>query len=475
MQPTSPEPMRGTLLGPWRVLEHVGSGSNGLVYRVCLAERPDEGFFALKLAREPRDFRFEREAELLSRLKHPHIPGLRDRGAWRDGWERERLYLVMQWVDGVPLYDWAVQRQLTSRQVLRLVGQLARALEATHRHGTHRDVKGDNVLVGADGNAVLVDYGCCWYPGARPLTDLPVPPGTPTYRSPECLRFQYRHRRDRDTHYVYPPEDDLYALGVTAYRLVTGIYPPPGTDPECADDPRRPRPPKRLAPSAVVTVHPVLEAIIERLLSEEKKARGTATELAKACEKAARSAGAEADLPLQPSRSAPPMEKEKATLPGPAREDWLPKQAPWFIAGVATATAVGLLLALLSRRHGFEELEDEPPSLLAEEEEQPDAGVMDERVVGVADAGVEDGLASVVDTSIAGIDLARIGREIPHEPMKGQRKPPCIPRREKEIRGACWVRIGDMEAPCGNDFEWEGRCYIPSLITARQPTSDGER
>jgi len=64
------------------------------------------------------------------------------RGRGREPVGRERLYRVMQWVDGVPLDDWAEQRRVTWRRVLRLMGQRARALATAHRPGTHRDVKG---------------------------------------------------------------------------------------------------------------------------------------------------------------------------------------------------------------------------------------------------------------------------------------------------------------------------------------------
>jgi serine/threonine protein kinase len=378
----------------------------------------------------------------------------------------------MQWVEGLPLYDWALQRRLSAFQVFRLLGQVARALEATHRHGMHRDVKGDNILVNSEGNAVLLDYGCCWYPGARPLTDSAVPPGTPPYRSPKCLRFQYLHRRDREAHYHYPAADDLYALGVTAYHLLTGTYPPPGTDPECDDDPRRPRPPKRLPLRALVPVHPELEALIERLLHEEPDARGSASEFAQACEKAAERERPPVDVPVRPSRSMPPP--DTASRPGPPREHWLRKQAPWLAAGASTVTSLVLLLVLLSSRQALEAFDDEPLPL-AQGQEQQDAGVAEEQPTGLADAGVEESLASAVVTSSAEANPDWISRELPKKPLPGQRKPPCTPRKERAINGACWVPIGVMEAPCGDDFEWEGRCYMISYATPRQPTSDSER
>ncbi len=112
-------PVPGAMIGPWRILERMGGGTFGIVYRVCLAEDPGAGEYALKLAREAGDLRFEREGELLSRIRHPHVPGLRDRGVWQGSQCRWYPYLIMQWVEGLPLYLWARQRGISSRQALR--------------------------------------------------------------------------------------------------------------------------------------------------------------------------------------------------------------------------------------------------------------------------------------------------------------------------------------------------------------------
>ncbi len=239
-----------TLIGPWRLLAHLNSGAFGRVYLSVLAQQPDSPLYALKLARHVGDARFEREAALLSRLQHLGVPKLHSSGTYFDEQGRPFPYLVMHYVFGEDLYEWPRRNRLTSRAVLRLLAQVARVLEATHQHGVHRDVKGDNVRVSVEGAATLLDFGACWYPGARPLTNGPVPPGTEPYRSPQIVRFRYKHRRSRGARYRFTPADDLYALGVMGYYLVTGSYPPPATDPECRDDPRRVRPERRLRPSA---------------------------------------------------------------------------------------------------------------------------------------------------------------------------------------------------------------------------------
>ncbi len=81
-------PVAGSMIGPWRILERMGSGTFGIVYRVCLAEDPGAGEYALKLAREAGDLRFEWEVELPAPLHHPHQPGLRVRGVWQSSKRR---------------------------------------------------------------------------------------------------------------------------------------------------------------------------------------------------------------------------------------------------------------------------------------------------------------------------------------------------------------------------------------------------
>src|SRR5687768_15890808 len=198
----------------------------------------------------------------------------------------------MQLLDGAPLYEWAARRNPSEAQVVKLLAQVARGLEATHAAGgLHRDVKGDNVLVrGADGWAFLTDFGAGHFRGAATLTSKLLPPGTPAYRSPEALAFVRAFRRHPAAHYPASTCDDLFALGVMAYRLVTDVYPPspqleePGSE-VWREDGAGPPPVRELNPS----VSPELEALISRLLAwaPEERFNGQARLAAEALEQLA--------------------------------------------------------------------------------------------------------------------------------------------------------------------------------------------
>ncbi|MDY7227547.1 serine/threonine protein kinase [Hyalangium rubrum] len=450
--PAHPQEM---CIGSWRVLEYVGEGSYGVVYRVEPAEERPSGICALKLALHPGDERFAREQALLSRLDHPNVPGLRGAGEWIDAQGKRFPYLVLQWVEGSPLYEWVPHGKLTSRQALRLLAQVARALQATHAYGVHRDVKGDNIRVHADGHAVLLDFGACWYPGARPLTGSTLPPGTEPYRSPQLLRFRCQLRRGLEAHYTSRPEDDIYALGVMAYRLVTERYPPPRTDPDCLDDPERSRPARLLAPSDWATVAPVLDRLILRMLSDAPEARGTAGQLAQEMEEAAASSAPALDRPIAPAPCQ--LKTERASRPGPPRE-WTPLLRPLLLVAL-----LGMGVVLASRPS---------PRLVApfhEPSEEPPETSRDGGSVALGSAAI----ASALPGGVGPVELRAVSLDMPSGPIKGQKRAPCEPRGLVEINGGCWIRAEDFKPPCEKDwYEWKGSCYWPQMARGRLPTSD---
>jgi len=483
----------GTEVGAWRVLERRGRGNYGTVYRVERIGDPGAGSFALKLATHTMDLRFEREAELLSRIHHLGVPRLHAHGLWPHP-AGPFPYLVMDWVEGPSLYDWGRERRPTSRQVLRLLAQVARALEATHAVGAvHRDVKGDNVLVRvSDGQAVLTDFGAGNIRGARPLTAPPLPPGTPTYRSPEAIRFQWDYRSHPTAHYEAQPADDVFALGVTAYQLVTGTYPPPPRvmDMDGGESAGMPVMPPRLHDSAVCAE---LDALILHMLAESPEQRpggGSASAVAHALEEAMARAGPEADLPLS-GRAAPAphaaatwagaspghasvnstehasarahAKSTEPTVPPSALTSHGPGRWVWFAMATVAVSLVSAATGGLLRS-----ARDEGAM------EQAAAGYQDARdggTVAVGDAAIASPvtiLAPVPSFTLPpGLTLP-----MPERPFPGQRKPPCNRKGEVEIRAGCWYELARVKSPCDEDaYDYKGACYLPSFPVQRPHTS----
>ncbi|WP_224240660.1 serine/threonine-protein kinase [Hyalangium gracile] len=464
----APEPVRPpsamTEVGAWRLLELRSWGGYGTVYRAEPVGRPGAGPFALKLALQAMDARFLREAELLRRVRHAHVPRLYDTGWWEHPAGRFP-YLVMEWFEGVSLYDWGRGRELSSRQVLRVLASAARALEATHAvEAVHRDVKGDNMLVRPeDSHLMLLDFGAGDFRGAPTLTREVLPPGTPGYRSPEALRFQERYWRTAGVRYEPGPADDLYALGVTAYRLVTGAYPPPPVPGEqVKEDPTIPtigsEPPEKWA-----TMSPELAGMIRQLLSEEPATRGSAGRVAEVMEEAVERSGPEADQPIRRrAQRVPGGRQSKCGSSGPGRERW-----SWLSVAAGLALTVGLTTALVLR--GQRDTGEQAPPRLLEEEGPPG---WEE---GSADAGTSlatELLAVSVSEELPEPGWQGLGEEVPKDPLPGQARPPCKQRGAVVINKGCWGRPEVSTPPCGEgEYEWEGRCYRPLLGLPRPATS----
>ena len=219
--PQAPDPLLGRRLGPYRVLERLGEGGMGAVY---LAER--EGEFrrrvAVKLVRSTLTSpevlaRFDRERETLAALSHPNIVTLLDGGATEDG----APYLVMEYVEGARIDEFANEHRLGVPKRLRLFLEVCAAVEHAHRNlVVHCDLKPGNILVTADGAPKLLDFGIAKLLAAHiaepsgQLTQAGLRPFTPDFASPEQLRGQ-----------PVTTATDVYALGVILYLLLTGSSP----------------------------------------------------------------------------------------------------------------------------------------------------------------------------------------------------------------------------------------------------------
>ncbi|ADO72246.1 serine/threonine protein kinase [Stigmatella aurantiaca] len=424
----------GGLVGPWRVIGWRGQGAYGTVYQVERVGEEKVGPFALKLALYPDDERFEREAELLSRINHQHIPGLVEEGVWqhRDG---AFPYLVMQWIEGVPLYTWAAQRNPSSEA-----------------GGVHRDVKGANVLVrSAELSAILMDFGAGDVKGTATITKRTLPLGTPAYRSPEAWAFERVFWRHPTAHYKASSCDDLFALGITAYRLVTDEYPPPTCPGELGS----------------------------KVWREEGPGPH---EVAEALEKSARNAGAEADAPLfawerqgHGLRRRTPDEVLRFNLQDAAarEKEEHPKaeEKKWALAQTRKkrvhALAAKLWLALPVVGLFLIQMIQEPGNFPDEQ-----GGPWDTQHGGVVATG-DRSVAMALRQEEAGLQRPGLFLDMPKAPLPGQRRTPCKPRFEVEIRGSCWIPHGDFKPPCGEEtYEWQGRCFAPSYSPLRPYTSE---
>jgi eukaryotic-like serine/threonine-protein kinase len=219
---TKPQDRQGQRLGAWQIVQAVGTGGMGDVFEARRADGSFEGRAAVKLLKRGMDSaavlkRFASERQALARLSHPHIARLLDAGASDDGLP----YFVMEFVAGAPIDEAA--RGLTIEARLNLFLQLADAVAHAHRNLlVHRDLKPGNVLVTAEGEVKLLDFGIAkaldpmeGVDGNDSNTTLGGQrPYTPNYASPEQVRGE-----------PVSTATDIYSLGVLLYQLLTGVRP----------------------------------------------------------------------------------------------------------------------------------------------------------------------------------------------------------------------------------------------------------
>jgi tetratricopeptide (TPR) repeat protein len=212
-----PEGLIGQQIGEFRITRALGQGGMAAVF---LGERVGKDFTqraAVKLLRrglysELEQRLFLRERQVLAALEHPHIARLIDGGVTGAGIP----YLVMEYVDGVPITQYASGRNLSIRERLQLFAQVCDAVQAAHNNLiVHRDIKPSNILVTASGEVKLLDFGI-----AKLLEDenegVTGTAGifTPDYAAPEQIQGG-----------AITTATDVYGLGALLHELLTGLRP----------------------------------------------------------------------------------------------------------------------------------------------------------------------------------------------------------------------------------------------------------
>ncbi|MCU1238712.1 MAG: ppkA, partial [Candidatus Solibacter sp.] len=215
---TEATPLEGQRVGAYRIDRQLGEGGMGAVF---LASRADDQYqknVAIKLVRTGLqtpylEERFRNERQILAALEHPHIARLLDGGITSNG----QPFLVMEYVEGVAVDEWCDARGASIAERLHLFRKLCAAVHYAHQHLViHRDLKPSNILVTAQGEPKLLDFGIAKLidTGAARVDTTEFLMATPLYASPELVNGQ-----------PVSTATDVYSLGVILYRLLTGNSP----------------------------------------------------------------------------------------------------------------------------------------------------------------------------------------------------------------------------------------------------------
>jgi len=209
------DPMIGKTLSHYKVLDYLGGGGMGVVYKaedIKLKRTVALKFLPLEFTRNPEaKTRFMKEAQAASALDHPRIGTIYEVNETDDG----HMYIAMAFYKGETLKDVLQRGPIPLKRVVELVLQVANGLASAHeKEITHRDIKPANIMITEDGFVKIVDFGLAKLGDSTKITKSGMAMGTPAYMSPEQVKgTQVDHR------------SDIWSLGIIFYELLTGQLP----------------------------------------------------------------------------------------------------------------------------------------------------------------------------------------------------------------------------------------------------------
>lgn len=210
-------------IGRYRVIDRLGEAGQAVIYRAVLPGLPQEVVIKLskkQVGRREAKERLMEEARFLANVEHPHVARVRDLDVCED-----RPFLVLDYIRGVNLAQYAAGRTLQPREIATLMAKAARGVAAAHERGVlHKDLKPANIMIDEAGEPRVIDFGmaqlCDAWSSETEVSRYVA--GTPQYMAPEQARGEAQE---------LGRASDVFALGAVLYYLLAGKPPFPGDDP----------------------------------------------------------------------------------------------------------------------------------------------------------------------------------------------------------------------------------------------------